>query len=185
MIMHGLLSIAVLVHLIHNGTFALPSRTPAMKLPFGRDVAAVSAGPPPPRFAGRQPLDSSDQVWMREDEGEEVTTEEQDGEEETGKDSTDSPVFGKQKRFFRPADEERREKFEELRERNIRDQERRRQQRQLRKSEKERKTRANPDHSKKNSGDRQPANRFVLIYVQKNAQNEESFHFNYKNLTCR
>jgi hypothetical protein len=62
--------------------------------------------------------------------GREAQEEEEDREGE-------SMLFGEQKRFLRPAEEERREKFAMLRERNMRDQERRRHQRQLTQAQKE------------------------------------------------
>jgi hypothetical protein len=113
---------------------------------YGRDRDAAPVIPP---FARR--WDTQMDVDSEEQEEEE---EKVDSKEEIASPNSDTMVYGEQKRFFRPADEERREKFVELRERNTRDQERRRQQRQLRKSQKERKTRANPDHNRR-SGTKQ------------------------------
>ena len=143
MIPHTLSTVTILLHLSLSGVVLSMPQMRAVVSSYARDRDAAPVIPP---FARR---------W---DTQLDVDSEEQEEEEEEKADSSkgeiDSPVYGEQKRFFRPADEERREKFVELRERNSRDQERRRQQRQLRKSQKERKTRANPDH-KGRSGTKQ------------------------------
>jgi vacuolar-type H+-ATPase subunit I/STV1 len=144
MIPHTLSTVTILLHLSLAGVVLSMPQMRAVVSSYARDRDAAPVIPP---FARR---------WDTQLDVDSEKQEEEEEEEEKAdsKGEIDSPVYGEQKRFFRPADEERREKFAELRERNSRDQERRRQQRQLRKSQKERKTRANPDH-KGRSGTKQ------------------------------
>jgi hypothetical protein len=149
MIPHTLSTVTILLHLSLAGVVLSMPQMRAVVSSYARDRDAAPVIPPFARRWDTQ-LDVDSEEQEEEEEGEKADTSK--GEIDSLR--SDTPVYGEQKRFFRPADEERREKFAELRERNSRDQERRRQQRQLRKSQKERKTRANPDHNRR-SGTKQ------------------------------
>jgi hypothetical protein len=92
---------------------------------------------------------ASGRHWELDKNEEHVGKEQEEEEEGEGSENRESAiVFGEQKRFMRPAEEEQREKFALLRERNMREQERRRQQRMLTQSQKEyRPARHRSDHS--------------------------------------
>ena len=146
---HLLVSAMVLIHMSLTGVRSLP-RHPGSIYPNGYAMGAATEMTP---LGDRRRTETPGRLWAGDEgeEEEEGVSGKYEEEKEEGSWQREPLVFGEQKRFFRPSEEERREKFAELRERNSRDQERRRQQRQLRKSQKERKTRANADHNQQSA----------------------------------